>query len=115
MSLPRIIEAEGITWPLETFMDAHRYIRTRREVPDFATLPGVVDALMSTGEVREAIELRAIPWHDCLAVRVPDGSMKLALCHGCEATIVAVEIVTKPGGVFNLEQELCDDCAGGTW
>lgn len=115
MSLPRTIQAEGITWPLETFMDSHRYIRTRGEVPDFASLPGAVDVLMATGEVREAVELSAILWHDCLAVRVPEPSMKLALCHGCEGTIVALHIITTPGGVLNLEQELCDACEGDCW
>lgn len=114
MSAGMMIQAEGLTWPLETFLDAHRYIRTNGEVPPFHHLAGAVHAIMNTGEVRENVELSSIAWHDCLAVRVPSDSMRIAYCHACDASIVPVKIINVVGGKIAIEQEPCggDGCDG---
>lgn len=108
------VRADGLDWPLETYLDARGFIRTNGEVPDFATLFGAVDVVTSAGELREGCELREIVWHDVLAVAIPAGSMKLDLCPGCGAWPVPI-IIRQVEGKIELQSPLCDECEGERW
>lgn len=91
---PATIHHDGMTWPLDTFLDSYRYVRTGGQVPDFAALPGVLDVVTIAGEMMNGQEARAVAWHNVLAARAPDGSEAFDLCPGCGGTLVGVSIRT---------------------
>ena len=110
MSAGLTIRADGVEWPLETYLDARGFIRTNGEVPDFCNAPGTLDAVTYSGELRQGVEVTAIPWHATLAVAIPQGSMKLARCPGCDAWVVPVAMSTDGKGHTVLTSDICNTC-----
>lgn len=107
------IRVEGIEYPLETFIDSHRYIRTGGEVPDFAGNPGFLDVVTAGGEVRLQLEALTIAWHEVAAVHAPEGSLHFALCDECGEAIAPVNwhMETRANGpVMVVETPYCTDC-----
>lgn len=104
------IEAEGLNWPIETFLDAHGFVRTDTQVPDFADHPGTLDVVTLDGELLCGLEAATIPWRDVLAAHAPDHSMKFSLCPGCGAWVVPVSLSYDDGARLLLVEPLCASC-----
>lgn len=115
MSAGLTIRADGVEWPLATFIDAYGFTRTDGERPDFAGLAGELDVVMASGELRHGMEMSAVPWWEVVAVAVPKGSMRLANCHGCGIGIVPVSVSTDGDGRTVLTTNICDNCEEGCW
>lgn len=109
------IHADGMDWPLETYLDARRFIRVDGEPPSFADAAGRVDVVTLAGELREGVELEGLSWHDVMAVAVPAGSMSLGLCHGCGLQIVPVFVRTNGKGQTIISQDICGECDAEPW
>lgn len=113
MSAGLTIRADGLEWPLDTYLDARGFIRTNGEVPDFARFPGLLDVVTLSGELREKQEAATIPWHDVLAAHAPDGSLQFGPCSNCGEWIVPVSWHQEPGEkgpVMVIEDGFCTRC-----
>jgi len=109
------IRADGMELPLATFLDAYGFTRTDGERPDFAWLAGELDVVTATGELRQGVEMSAVPWWETIAVAVLKGSMRLAPCHGCGESIVPVSVSTDGDGRTVLTTDICDHCEEDCW
>lgn len=112
MSAPATITADGMIWPLDTYLDCGRFIRTDGEVPYFASFPGSLDIITFAGELREMVDMSDILWSAVLAVRVPLHSVLLAHCDNCGEGVVPIERVTDKEGRRWISTDWCIDCMG---
>lgn len=94
------IHAEGLVWPLETFLDTHGFER-RPEIDECRIrYDGPVEIVDDRLQVRSEYEARQVDWHSVLAVKA--GSR---ICEGCGfsfepvvAPIFATRIVRNAAG-----------------
>lgn len=107
MSAGLTIHAEGITWPLETYLDAHGFQRFTYEeagyyLPPFAEAdkPGV--AILAGGEMVEA-NGRDLPWTELIAFRAKEGAS--ALCIVCGEFYPDCELY-----LYGNNEVACEDC-----
>ncbi len=108
------IRADGMEWPLETYLDARGFIRTNGEIPDFAGHAGLVDIVTTQGELRENVEAITAPWHEVIATHPADGSKDFSLCDGCGERMVATKWHTEPGtvgAIIVIDGLYCRRCA----
>jgi hypothetical protein len=76
------VQADGLEWPLETFIDAHRYQRTGGEIPGIAGADFIVLTLSRDGVISEGIARHA-DWADVLAYRPRGFEIDYATCEWC--------------------------------
>ena len=75
--LPRV-HAEGIAWPLETFLDSHGF-EPRPDVSECrARYAGAIEIVDERFELHRPIEARHVDWHSVVAVKAG-----AKLCEGC--------------------------------
>jgi hypothetical protein len=121
------IQRDGITWPLETFLDAYGFKRIdglhasiRRD--QFA-LDRELEVVIANGTAASVIRRcgRHVDWHDAIAVRVTDG---MDMCEACgdpfepsEPPIYASHVASRRVFMVNSEERAyCDDClSDGEW
>jgi len=90
-----MIEFGGLSFPLETFLDAFRYVRTGGAIPDFAGLAGTLDIVQMDGTRRSGIAMADVPWHDTIAVLPREDCQTIGFCPNCESQIVAVVVLPR--------------------
>lgn len=87
------VKADGIEWPLEAFIDTHRYQRTRGETPSIAGADLIILTLSASGELLEGVARHA-DWISTVAFRARDYDVEQCGC--C--------------GQFYLAEDDCEDC-----
>lgn len=111
-----IIQADGVSWPLETFLDAYQFYRTEGEPPEIQY--GRIDAVMRDGRILRAREISDLPWWEVIAMRPEDRSMAIARCDGCGCMVsVSCRTEANPGGGIMVVRswDICGDCEHDTW
>lgn len=115
------IEHDGMAWPLETFLDCYRFVRTRGAIP-WAAIghPGALDVVTAAGELLRDQDAGAVAWHDVAAVRPADNCNTFAHCPGCGLDLVRsrIEVTAKPSPNRNpvgnssvvLVTDYCETC-----
>ena len=63
MPAPDTVRADGMDWPLQTFIDSYRMIVTGGSAPDFGSLDPLVDVLMENGSYVKAQRASLVEWH----------------------------------------------------
>lgn len=80
MTASQLIHADGIAWPIETYLDAYAY----RRVDPFArpSFDGQVRVLTVTeaGELRAPTYADQVIWHDVIAFRPADSDVRCRIC-----------------------------------
>lgn len=126
-----VIRADGMEWPLQTFLDARGFIRLGDHAPDRRELLDFGDAVVElvvpercyvSGE-ELGFEVISAPAneaerHDPIAMRPPEGSMRVDLCPACGEwpVPVAVKTETREGGhTIILERDICARCDDEPW
>lgn len=109
------IAAEGQHWPLETFLDSHRYERCDGAPPVIADHYFPIRCVTRDLRVIEPIARHA-PWPDVIAFRSPDTSVHFGECDDCgSVSVVSYSHRTGPLEVT----EYCPQCDGlpfdGDW
>lgn len=124
-----LIAAEGMIWPLDTFLDSHGFERRPDICECRMRYAGPVEIVDESLHIRTELEARQIDWHSVLAVKA--GSH---VCEGCGfsfeptvAPIYATEIVRNEAvrilrhecrvfTVNSFEADNCEDCQDcGDW
>lgn len=109
----RVIRADGMEWPLQTFLDArgfHAFDYDRQEVPDVASDPVKVEAVLTdlTIITRPAED---VLWQDVAAWRFADGEE--VQCTWCDDYCAASESTEDAfGGVMCVR---CADNSDWDW
>ena len=75
-----LIAAEGIVWPLETFLDSHGFERRPEVVECRTRYEGKIEIVDDRLQVRSEVEARHVDWHSVLAVK--GGSATCSECGG---------------------------------
>ncbi|WP_454599090.1 hypothetical protein [Qipengyuania sp. SM2507] len=124
-----MIRAEGLAWPLQTFLDSHGF-EQRPDVFECRRLyEGAVEIVDDRLEIRSVAEARQIDWHSVVAVKA--GSRA---CEGCGLSfepdvdpIYATSLVRNVAGrilrdqctvftVNSFEADFCEGCREhGDW
>ena len=81
------ILAEGIRWPIETYLDSHRFVRCDGTPPEFADLDAPVLCVTTDLSIAE-IPARQAPWGEVIAFRAPNLSCHLDECDECGGVTV---------------------------
>ena len=124
-----VINAEGMIWPLQTFIDSHGFERRPDLIECYTRYEGEVDIVDDNLRVVHVIEARHVDWHSVVAVKA--GS---AVCGGCGLSfepsvdpIYATQLVRNEAGrllrdrcyvfaVNSSDAEHCEDCQTyGDW
>ncbi|WP_299307837.1 hypothetical protein [uncultured Croceicoccus sp.] len=101
------IEAEGHQWPLDTFIDSHRYQRTASETPAIVRSDWPVSCVTKDCRIIERPAGHA-PWHDVIAYRAPDLSSRLAECPACgDVAEIASSLLVNEDGTLILDCPAC--------
>jgi hypothetical protein len=104
MSAPINVRADGMDWPLDTYIDAYGYTRLDHLslTPNHPLLSrcDMLDAVTNAGELITNKPARHLPWGDVSAIRSREGSTFRA-CDICGS----FDEVFQTG--FGLQ---CDDC-----
>lgn len=92
------ISADGITWPLETYLDAMRFRRLDRW--DEPRLDGQVRVVTVTrdGVLQSALYANEVRWADVQAYRPTDNSVASTPCRLCGDP------------TERLDDDICEDC-----
>lgn len=102
------IVAEGISWPVETFLDSHRFERCDGTPPEVAELDAPLLCVTRDLAIAE-IPARHAPWPDVIAFRAPNLSCKFDECDHCGGvTVVTYRAGSAPGAV--IVEEHCSRC-----
>ncbi len=91
------IRADGMDWPLETFLDARGFVRVDRfETPAFRDALGDprMDVVTIGGELAVDVYASAVSWPDTIAFRLVDDTGEP--CFWC--------------GTSTDEEDMCDRC-----
>lgn len=100
----------GIAWPLDSFLDSFRFLRTGGEVPSFFDLVGNLDIVTNAGKLYHNQETRTLPWHDVQAVRPSEHTEMIGYCPSCHKTLVQVHI-THRDYETSIVTDYCTPCA----
>lgn len=84
------VHADGIAWPMETFIASHRFVEIDGTPPDFADHHGRLDVLLHDGTLQLDRFAPDLDWWNVRAIGVPHGSREFALCPACGGGIVIV-------------------------
>lgn len=104
------IKHGGIDWPLDTFLDSFRFLRTGGEVPPFFDLVGNLDIVTMTGKLYFNQETRTMAWHDVQAVRPSEHAEMIDYCPCCDETLTQVHITYRRGETI-IQTDYCNKCA----
>lgn len=63
MPAPKTVRADGLVWPLRTFISAYRMIVTDGSPPDFRNLDPAVSVLMENGSFVKRQPASLVEWH----------------------------------------------------
>lgn len=103
MTAPAIIRADGVDWPLDTFIDAYRLTRVDRfDAPPCTSIDasGVrVQAVTRTGELIADRTADALIWGDIIAYRPVEGTRAATPCLGCDQPVMR-----------DSDAEVCEAC-----
>lgn len=124
-----IVHAEGIAWPLDTFLDSHGFERRPDVFECRQRYEGPVEVVDDRLRVRSEVEARHLDWHSVLAVKA--GSK---VCEGCGLSfepiadpIYATQLVRNETGLIvvrecrvftvnSFEADNCEECQDyGEW
>lgn len=124
-----LVRAEGIAWPLETFLDSHGFERRPDVFECRSRYAGQVEIVDERFELRREVEARHVDWHAVVAVKA--GSK---VCEGCGLSfdpdidpIFATRLVYNTAGrllrnectvytVNSSQADSCKDCRDhGDW
>jgi len=123
------IEAEGLVWPLETFIDSHGFLRRPSVNECRSRFTGEVEVIDEQLTLRRADEARHVDWHSVLAVKAA-GSTRCLEClmwfDSETAPIYACAVRRNVAGrilphtttfvVNSFETDFCKDCQSyGDW
>jgi hypothetical protein len=98
MQHARTIQADGITWPVDTYIDALAFRRVDPFGSPYIDGEARLVTISIDGELRAATYASQVAWHDTLAFRAVDYSRAATPCRACGET------------AFNLQDDLCDSC-----
>ena len=92
------IRADGVDWPLETFIDCYRMVRHDRSYPRIAATSAAVNFVNEAGQFQERKPANTVYWGEVVAYSLPDGY----ICPECSL----------PTEVMWLQnsRETCYDC-----
>lgn len=96
MTAPDIIRADGVDWPLLTFLDAYGYHRVDRFVHPNVDAASHVLTIDDAGQVRDPLYADAVDWHATYAWRALDPRDAPAACFLC--------------GTSTDTDDVCDPC-----
>jgi hypothetical protein len=124
------IEAEGLVWPLETFIDSHGFLRRLSVSECRDRFAGEVEVIDEQLTLRRFDEARHVDWHSIIAVKSA-GSTRCIECLTYFdpeiAAIYACSVIRNEAGrilphnshtfvVNSYEAEFCEDCQSyGDW
>lgn len=112
-----MVQADGVSWPLETFLDAYHFQRVNPDDPPLLT-HGKVDAVFRDGAILRGCEAVDLPWWEVIAAKPEERSMAIARCDGCGA-LVPVSCRTEPnpaGGLMIVRSwDICGQCDEDSW
>ncbi|QQN73142.1 hypothetical protein [Croceicoccus sp. YJ47] len=101
------IEAEGHVWPLDTFIDSHRFRRSDGDVPPIARSDWPLACITADCRIIEE-PARHVPWHTIIAYRAPELSSHLAQCPDCGDTAeIASSLFANEDGTLILDCPTC--------
>jgi hypothetical protein len=80
------IHADGIDWPLGTFIDAYQMRRADGDYPAFSSGDTVIDYVNDAGQLITRKRANAVEWGRVIAYRLPDHSPAMH-CLGCDEII----------------------------
>lgn len=104
----QVIAAYGSSWPVETFLDAHRFQRCEGEAPQIADLDFPLRCVTRDLALIE-VPARHAPWPEVIAFRAPDLSTHFDECEACGGVTV-VEYRPGPEPQSTAVVETCSQC-----
>ena len=101
------IRADGIEWPLQTYLDAMSFSR----VDPFA-LPAIggqvrVTTVSLSGELAPSTYASQVPWHDVLAFRPIANGLESSPCDICGDPVMRID--------FHSQCASCEDAGEYGW
>lgn len=101
--MARTVHADGVTWPLDTYIDALAFQRV-----DTFQMP-VLDHQMRVATVTVEGKLQPITyvshvvWHEVVAFKPIEGTREAAPCRSCGEPC------------FNFSDDICESCDAESW
>lgn len=94
------IHADGIAWPLQTYLDAYAYLRVDPYDPPRVEGQLRVTAVTESGELRGPIYADQLIWRDVIAFRPADTDTRCRVCSD---------------RIFRVSNDICDRCDADYW
>ncbi|MEO7469482.1 MAG: hypothetical protein ABIV36_20930 [Sphingobium limneticum] len=96
-----LVRHDGVTLPLDTFIDAYRMVRVDRFALPELTSDARLMTVDATGTVWEDCRANQVDLPNMAAFRLIEGQQEIAPCHGC--------------GTSADEGDICASCSEGDW